>query len=59
MNGSIPGFPEKGLSRQEILAAMEEALCVTAATWFYLLTRERHARIRCLLQQQKERTTTP
>jgi glutamate/tyrosine decarboxylase-like PLP-dependent enzyme len=25
MNGSVPGFPEKGLSRQEVLAAMEEA----------------------------------
>jgi GPH family glycoside/pentoside/hexuronide:cation symporter len=28
-------------------------------TWFYPLTRERHARIRRLLQHQKERTTTP
>ena len=25
MNGPVPGFPEKGLSRQEILAAMEKA----------------------------------
>jgi len=34
-------------------------VCVIIVTWFYPLTRERHARIRRLLQQKKERTTTP
>ena len=34
-------------------------VCVIIVTWFYPLTRERHARIRRLLQHQNEHTTTP
>jgi Na+/melibiose symporter-like transporter len=46
-------FPSAGKSKNEVLAIMRGALSAR----FYPLTRDRHARIRSMLERKKERAT--